>query len=152
MSWEDLESDVIVLSDVVNGEFDDDDFEDEEYEDGYEDEDDDEYEYEYEDGEDPDDDELEDVDEEEIEDDEEDGLVDRLRGERLDDGSARFGIPAALSVMVFIALCCQCASTLAVMARETSSWRWPVFAFVYMTALAWIGAFLTYRIGTGLGL
>jgi ferrous iron transport protein B len=34
-----------------------------------------------------------------------------------------------------------------VIRRETNSWRWPVFSFVYMTALAWIGAFLTYQIG-----
>src|SRR5262249_30351997 len=41
-----------------------------------------------------------------------------------------FTIPVALSVMVFFALCCQCASTLAVIRRETNSWRWPIFTFV----------------------
>ncbi|MCA9266106.1 MAG: ferrous iron transport protein B, partial [Planctomycetales bacterium] len=59
-----------------------------------------------------------------------------------------FTIPVALSVMVFFALCAQCASTLAVMRRETNSWRWPVFTFVYMTVLAYIGAFVTYQVGT----
>jgi len=42
--------------------------------------------------------------------------------------------------MVFFALCAQCVSTLVVMYRETNSWRWPVFTFVYMTALAYVGA------------
>jgi ferrous iron transport protein B len=53
----------------------------------------------------------------------------------------------ALSVMVFFALCCQCASTLAVIKRETNSWGWPVFTFVYMTALAYVGALVTYQVG-----
>jgi len=65
------------------------------------------------------------------------------------DGTDRpvFNIPVALSVMVFFALCAQCASTLAVLRRETNSWRWPVFTFVYMTGLAYVGAFLTYQVG-----
>ena len=62
-----------------------------------------------------------------------------------------FTVPVALSVMVFFALCCQCASTLAVIRRETNSWRWPVFTFVYMTALAYLGALLVYQIGSRLG-
>jgi ferrous iron transport protein B len=58
-----------------------------------------------------------------------------------------YNIPVALSIMVFFALCAQCASTLAVIRRETNSWRWPVFTFVYMTALAYLGALATYQIG-----
>ncbi len=58
-----------------------------------------------------------------------------------------FNIPVALSVMVFFALCAQCAATLAVIRRETNSWRWPVFTFTYMTVLAYIGALITYRLG-----
>ncbi|HJS07005.1 MAG TPA: ferrous iron transport protein B [Pirellulales bacterium] len=63
-----------------------------------------------------------------------------------------FTIPVALSIMVFFALCAQCASTLAVMRRETGSWRWPALTFVYMTALAYVGALVTYQFGTWLGL
>lgn len=59
-----------------------------------------------------------------------------------------FTVPVALSVMVFFALCAQCAATLAVIRRETNSLRWPVFAFVYMTSLAYIAALATYQIGT----
>jgi ferrous iron transport protein B len=58
-----------------------------------------------------------------------------------------FNTPVALSIMVFYALCAQCAATLAVIRRETNSWRWPAFTFVYMTALAYIGALLTYQVG-----
>ncbi len=66
------------------------------------------------------------------------------------DGTGRpvFTIPAALSIMVFFALCAQCAATLAVIRRETNSWRWPAFTFAYMTALAYVGALLTYQVGT----
>jgi ferrous iron transport protein B len=60
---------------------------------------------------------------------------------------ADFGVPVALSVMVFFALCCQCASTLVVIRRETNSWRWPAFTFTYMTVLAYVGALVTYQLG-----
>lgn len=56
-----------------------------------------------------------------------------------------FDLPVALSIMVFFALCAQCAATLAVIGRETNSWRWPLFAFGYMTALAYFGAMITYH-------
>jgi len=59
-----------------------------------------------------------------------------------------FNVPVALSIMVFFALCAQCAATLAVIRRETNSWRWPAFTFAYMTTLAYAGAFLTYQLGT----
>jgi ferrous iron transport protein B len=58
-----------------------------------------------------------------------------------------FNIPVALSIMVFFALCAQCAATLAVIKRETNSWRWPLFTFVYMTVLAYLAALATYQIG-----
>jgi ferrous iron transport protein B len=66
------------------------------------------------------------------------------------DGTDRlvFTVPVALSLMVFFALCAQCAATLAVIKRETNSWRWPIFTFAYMTVLAYLGALATYQIGT----
>jgi ferrous iron transport protein B len=63
------------------------------------------------------------------------------------DGRKVFTVPVALSLMVFFALCCQCASTLAVIRRETRSWRWPAFTFTYMTLLAYVGALVTYQVG-----
>jgi ferrous iron transport protein B len=62
-----------------------------------------------------------------------------------------FNVPVALSIMVFYALCAQCVATLAVIRQETNSWRWPALAFAYMTALAYCGAFATYRIGMWIG-
>ncbi len=62
-------------------------------------------------------------------------------------GRKVFNVPVALSVMVFFALCCQCVSTLVAIKRETNSWRWPAFTFVYMSVLAYLGALATYQIG-----
>jgi ferrous iron transport protein B len=61
--------------------------------------------------------------------------------------AAVFNVPVALSLMVFFALCAQCAATLAVIKRETNSWRWPIFTFVYMTTLAYFAALITYQVG-----
>jgi ferrous iron transport protein B len=58
-----------------------------------------------------------------------------------------FTVPVALAIMVFFALCLQCGATVAVMAKE-ANWGWAVFGFFYMTALAWLGAVLTYQLGT----
>jgi ferrous iron transport protein B len=60
---------------------------------------------------------------------------------------SRYGVAVALSVMVFFALCCQCASTLAVIRRETRSWAWPAFTFAYMTTLAYVGALVAFQLG-----
>jgi ferrous iron transport protein B len=59
----------------------------------------------------------------------------------------KYRVPVALSLLVFFALCCQCASTLAVIRRETGSWAWPAFTFGYMTALAYVGALITFQVG-----
>jgi ferrous iron transport protein B len=75
-------------------------------------------------------------------------LQDQLRAARWDDtGEPVYNLAVALSIMVFFALCAQCAATLAVIRRETNSWRWPAFTFVYMTALAYVGAWMTYQVG-----
>ena len=70
------------------------------------------------------------------------------------DGTDRpvFTLPVALSIMVFFALCCQCAATLAVIRRETNSWRWPAFAFTYMTAPGLRRRVITYQLGNWLRL
>jgi ferrous iron transport protein B len=65
-------------------------------------------------------------------------------------GGSRADGPRALGLMVFFALCCQCASTLAVIRRETNSWFWPAFTFTYMTALAYVGALVVFQVGAAL--
>jgi ferrous iron transport protein B len=64
------------------------------------------------------------------------------------DGRKVYNVPVAMSIMVFFALCAQCASTLVVIKRETNGWRWAAFTFFYMTALAYAGAWAAYRLGT----
>jgi ferrous iron transport protein B len=65
-------------------------------------------------------------------------------------GERTFGLPVALSLLVFFVFALQCTSTIAVMAKETGSWRWPAFAFAYMFVLAYCGAFATYRLASAL--
>ena len=83
-------------------------------------------------------------------DEEDSGLKDSLASSKWPDGRPVFTLPVALSIMVFFALCAQCAATLMVIRRETNSWRWPIFTFVYMTGLAYLGSFITYNVGTWL--
>jgi ferrous iron transport protein B len=78
-------------------------------------------------------------------------LRDRMRAETRADGHAVYTPLVGLSLMVFFALACQCMSTLAVVRRETRSWRWPLFLFAYMTTLAWVASFIVYQGGTLLG-
>jgi len=56
-----------------------------------------------------------------------------------------------VSLMVFYVLACQCMSTLAVVRRETNSWRWPIFMLVMMNAMAWLASFAVYQGGRALG-
>jgi ferrous iron transport protein B len=80
------------------------------------------------------------------EDQESEGLKGQMRAEKWSDGKPVFTLATACSIMVFFALCAQCSATLMTIRRETNSWRWPLFSFVYMTALAYVGALLTYQI------
>ncbi|MEZ6135059.1 MAG: ferrous iron transport protein B [Pirellulaceae bacterium] len=80
-------------------------------------------------------------------DEEDEGLQSAIANSKWPDGSPVVTLPVAFSIMVFFALCAQCAATLMVIRRETNSWHWPIFTFVYMTGLAYIAALLTYQIG-----
>jgi ferrous iron transport protein B len=78
-------------------------------------------------------------------------LVSAVRDAKRDDGTPEWTPLTGLTLMVFFVLAMQCMSTLAVVRRETNSWRWPIFMFSYMTAIAYLGAFLTYHGGKALG-
>lgn len=78
-------------------------------------------------------------------------LRERMRLEMRRDGRPVYTPLVGLSLMVFFALACQCMSTLAVVRRETRSWRWPAFLFAYMTTLAWVTSFAVYQSGRLLG-
>ncbi|MDH4017383.1 MAG: ferrous iron transporter B, partial [Actinomycetota bacterium] len=62
-----------------------------------------------------------------------------------------FDAPTVASLLVFFVFALQCVSTLAIMARETNSWRWPAFAFSYLLVLAYAAAFVTHRVVAALG-
>lgn len=83
-------------------------------------------------------------------DEEHEGLMGAMKSSKNADGLPVFNLAVALSVMVFFALCAQCGATLMVIKRETNSWWWPLVTFVYMTVLAYIAAFITYRIFIGI--
>jgi ferrous iron transport protein B len=73
-------------------------------------------------------------------------LKQKMKAAVREDGTKVYTLPAALSLMVFYVLAMQCMSTLAVVKRETRSWKWPVIQFVYMTALAYIMSFVVYHL------
>jgi ferrous iron transport protein B len=78
-------------------------------------------------------------------------LHSRMRDERRSDGRPIFTPLTCLSIMVFFVLAMQCLSTVAIVRRETNSWRWPLFQIAYMNALAWVAAFVVYQGGRLLG-
>jgi ferrous iron transport protein B len=78
-------------------------------------------------------------------------LAQTLRNQRRPDGSPLYTPLLAVTLMVFYVFALQCASTVAVVRRETNSWKWPVFQWLYMGALAWILAFITWHGGHWLG-
>ena len=79
-----------------------------------------------------------------------DSLIDRIRQSKRPNGEPVFTVPMAFGLMVFFALCLQCVSTMAIMRRETNSWRWPIFSWVYMTTLGYLGALLCFQLGSRL--
>jgi len=52
----------------------------------------------------------------------------------------------AVALLIFFAFAMQCISTLAVVRRETGGWKWPIIQFSYMSVLAYIGAFVAFRV------
>ena len=70
----------------------------------------------------------------------------RLRSEiNPETGGPRYTTAVGLSLLVFYTLAMQCMSTLAVVKRETKGWKWPAIQLAYMTALAYLSAFLVYQ-------
>jgi len=65
--------------------------------------------------------------------------------------AGNWSLATALAMLVWYIFAPQCASTLAVIRRETGSWRWMAITFGYMLALAYLAAFVTYRVAVALG-
>ena len=75
-----------------------------------------------------------------------DQLRDKMNKDTLSNGEPVYSIAVVLSLMVFYAFAMQCMSTLAVVYRETKSWKWPAIQFVYMTALAYLGSWVVFNL------
>jgi ferrous iron transport protein B len=75
-----------------------------------------------------------------------DQIRDKMRKDTLANGKPVYSIGVVLSLMVFYAFAMQCMGTLAVVYKETKSWKWPAIQFVYMTVLAYIGSWVTFNL------
>lgn len=74
-------------------------------------------------------------------------IKERMRAEiNPDTGAKRFNLPVGLSLLVFYAFAMQCMGTLAIVKRETKSWKWPMVQLFGMGALAYIASFITFTI------
>jgi ferrous iron transport protein B len=87
-----------------------------------------------------------------VEEDGENGLTlrQKMKAATRPDGSKVYTMATGVSLMIFYVLAMQCMSTLAVVRRETGTWKWPIVQLIYMTALAYLLSFLTYQILSGL--
>jgi ferrous iron transport protein B len=74
-----------------------------------------------------------------------------LREQRRPDGTPVYTALTAATLMVFYVFALQCVSTVAIVRRETNSWKWPLFQWLYMGLLAWGLAFITLHAGRMLG-
>ena len=77
---------------------------------------------------------------------EEDTIKNKMSSEVRADGKPLFNMASGISLMLFYAFAMQCMSTLAIVKKETNSWKWPTIQFFGMTLLAYIVAFSTYQI------
>jgi len=74
-------------------------------------------------------------------------LAHTLQEQKRPNGSAIYTPLTAITLMVFYVFALQCVSTVAIVRRETNSWKWPLFQWIYMGLLAWGMAFIVYRCG-----
>jgi ferrous iron transport protein B len=73
-------------------------------------------------------------------------LRDKMKAARKEDGTPVYTLASGLSLMIFYVFAMQCMSTLAVVKRETKSWKWPIIQLIYMTGLAYIMSLIVYQL------
>jgi ferrous iron transport protein B len=73
-------------------------------------------------------------------------LRDKLHAARKKDGTPLFTLATGISLMLFYLFAMQCMSTLAIVRRETKTWRWPIIQFVYMTSIAYVMSLIAYQL------
>ena len=81
-----------------------------------------------------------------VEEDDDSSLREKMAAAKHSNGSKVYTLPAAFSLLIFYMLAMQCMSTLAVVKRETKSWKWPLIQLGYMTALAYGMSWLIYQL------
>jgi ferrous iron transport protein B len=80
-----------------------------------------------------------------VESDTEETIKKRMAGEIRNDGTALFNLPTGISLMLFYAFALQCMSTLAIVKKETNSWKWPTIQLFSMSIIAYIVALIAYQ-------
>jgi ferrous iron transport protein B len=73
-------------------------------------------------------------------------LEDKMKAAQRADGTPLYTLATGISLMMFYLFAMQCMSTLAVVRRETRTWKWPIIQFVYMTGLAYIMSLISYQL------
>lgn len=73
-------------------------------------------------------------------------LIDRLKAEKHPDGTPVYSLAMGLSLMIYYVFAMQCMSTLAVVKRETKSWKWPIIQTLYMGVIAYVLSFVVYQL------
>jgi ferrous iron transport protein B len=69
-----------------------------------------------------------------------------MREAKKPNGEPLFTVATGVSLMLFYLFAMQCMSTLAIVRRETKTWKWPVIQFVYMTGIAYVISFIAYQL------
>ena len=77
---------------------------------------------------------------------EEGRIIDKMRSDTRQDGTKVFSFATGISVLIYYAFAMQCISTIAVVYRETRSWRWTLLQLIGMSGLAYIAAMLAYQL------
>ena len=72
-------------------------------------------------------------------------IKEKMSYQRKQNGQLLFNLPTGVSLMVFYAFALQCMSTIAVVKKETNSWKWPAIQFTFMTIIAYISALIVYQ-------
>ena len=73
-------------------------------------------------------------------------LKEKMRAAVRPDGTPVYTLAAGVSLMLFYVFAMQCMSTLAIVKRETQTWKWPIIQLLYMTGLAYVMSLLAYQL------
>jgi ferrous iron transport protein B len=73
-------------------------------------------------------------------------LREKMKAAKRPDGTPMFNLASGISLMIFYLFAMQCMSTLAIVKRETRTWKWPVIQLVYMTGIAYIMSLIAYQV------